>query len=138
MGEAGPPGQGDRQGAEGAVLPGQPDLLLQPVRQEGPELPLRVGVPPVEETLPRGGGHEQVGALRLLGGGEEPRVGGNAPLLGPLLLVQDAGQEEAALPIPGESIQQVGFVHGVPSSLPWGWGTVLGGFWRASPFAVKG
>ena len=80
----------------------------------------------MEEALPRGGGHEQVGALRLLGGGEEPRVGGDAPLLGPLLLVQDAGQEEAALPIPGESIQQVGFVHGVPSSFPWG--TVLGGF----------
>ena len=111
MGQRRPGGHGNRQGLEGTVLPLQPGFLVQPVGQEGPQLALGIGIAPVEQSLAGGGGHEQVGALGLLGGGEKACVGGKAPLFRLGLLVQDAGQQQAAVTVCGVFVQQLGLVH---------------------------
>jgi hypothetical protein len=42
-------------------------------------------------------------------------MGGHASLVGPLLLVQDPGQQQSLIPVPGEPVQKLSLVHGLPS-----------------------
>ena len=116
VGQAGAAGDGHLEGPDGAVLSLPPDRLLQPVGKEGPQLPFGLGIAPEENPLAGGRRHEQVGALGLLRRGQEPGVGGYAPLLGPLLLVQDPGQQQPLVSVPGKLVQQFSLVHGSPPS----------------------
>ena len=77
-------------------------------------------IPAVQHALPRRGSHQQVGAHGLLGGGEKGCVGGDAPLVCPLLLIQHTSQKQTALAVSGVFVQQLCFVHGavpLPSGL---------------------
>ena len=112
MGEGGPGGKFGFQGGQRALRVGADAVLLLPVGQEEAQLPFAAGVTAPEQVPGPAPGVEQIGHRRLLSRGEERGVGGDAPALGQLQLVQHPGQQHPLLAIPGAAVQQLFFVHG--------------------------
>ena len=100
----------------GNVPVGEGVLRLLPVGGEIEDVPLRALIAPEGGVpgIPPGG--QQIGGRGLLPRGQEGGVGGDAPVLGQLQLVQHPGQQGPLLPASGAAVQQFGLVHSPASS----------------------
>ena len=114
MGEGGVGGKCALKGGEGAVRVGQDALLLLPVGQKEADITFTVRVSAPEQVPGPAPGVEQVGHGGLFPRREKGSVGGDAPVLAQLQLVQHPGQQDVLRPVPGAAVQQFLFGHGGP------------------------
>ena len=106
------------EGRQRALRIGSGILCLQPVGEEEADVPFAVWIAAPEQVPGPAPGVEQIRHCRLLPGGEEWGMGGDAPALGLVQLVQRPAQQDPLLPVPGTAVQQLFLVHrGPPSSI---------------------
>ena len=110
--------EGSLEGRQRALRIGSGILCLQPVGEEEADVPFAVWIAAPEQVPGPAPGVEQIRHCRLLPRREEWGMGGDAPALGLVQLVQRPAQQDPLLPVPGTAVQQLFLVHrGPPSSI---------------------
>ena len=118
MGQGGTGREFGLQSGKRTLRIGKNVLWFLPVGQKGADLALPIGIAAPEEMPGPPPGRKQVGYTGLLPRGEKWGMGGDAPLLSKLQLVQHTPQQDTLLPVAGAAVQQFLFGHiGSPLSL---------------------